>query len=328
MSLMNTQRIICNGMAQLDFDEVWPGLDPAGPSSERQIESLFAPKLAELRALVRTVALEQGRKLVIFSQWRRMLRLAGWAIADVLRDAGMRAVYFTGAESQKQRTRSVVELHDDRDTTVMLLSDAGGVGLNLQRAASCCINLELPWNPAVLEQRIGRIHRLGQRDPIDVYNLVSDEGIETRIAMSVANKKALFTGLFDGNSNELVFDQPGSTMAMLETLVEPAVPTGELEPPDADDESLDELDDHAASDLLERANDTHDAPVEPETGNGNGRARPPASPDAVATLLASLRISTGKRGNVIIEAPAETAGTLALLFRTMAEQLESQQHTG
>ena len=57
---------------------------------------------------------------------------------------------------------------------VLFASDAGGVGLNLQHAANCVINLELPWNPAVLEQRIGRIYRLGQKQPIDVYNLVSE----------------------------------------------------------------------------------------------------------------------------------------------------------
>ena len=79
---------------------------------------------------------------------------------------------------------------------MMFLSDAGGVGLNLQRAASCCIHLELPWNPAVLEQRIGRIYRLGQSLPIDVYNLVSEEGIEGRIAGLIARKRAVFSGLF------------------------------------------------------------------------------------------------------------------------------------
>jgi hypothetical protein len=56
----------------------------------------------------------------------------------------------------------IVDFHDDPALTMLFLSDAGGVGLNLQRAASCCINLELPWNPAVIEQRIGRIYRLGQ----------------------------------------------------------------------------------------------------------------------------------------------------------------------
>jgi hypothetical protein len=72
----------------------------------------------------------------------------------------------------------------------MFLSDAGGVGLNLQKAASACINLELPWNPAVLEQRIGRIHRLGQKRPIDVYNLVSEGSIESRIAGLVGAPQA------------------------------------------------------------------------------------------------------------------------------------------
>lgn len=111
----------------------------------------------------------------------------------------------------------VLEIPDD----YQFLSDAGGVGLNLQRAASCCINLELPWNPAVLEQRIGRIYRLGQKLPIDVYNLVSEDGIESRIAKLLAQKRALFTSLFDGTSDEVVFDEKASFMDGVKRLVEP-----------------------------------------------------------------------------------------------------------
>jgi hypothetical protein len=102
--------------------------------------------------------------------------------------------------------------------------DAGGVELNLQRAASCCINLELPWNPAVLEQRIGRIYRLGQPQPIDVYNLVTEQGIEARIAGLVATKRALFSGLFDGTTDEVQFEGGRSSFLMdVEKLV-PEVP--------------------------------------------------------------------------------------------------------
>jgi hypothetical protein len=139
---------------------------------------------------------------------------------DVLGRTGRRAVFFTGAESQQQRTRSVIDLHDDPDVSVMFLTDAGGVGLNLQRAASACINLELPWNPAVLEQRIGRIYRLGQEQPIDVYNLVTEYGIESRIAMLVASKKALFSGLFDGTSDEIRFDSAAGFLQDVERLVD------------------------------------------------------------------------------------------------------------
>ncbi len=136
----------------------------------------------ELRELINQLVLAQGRRVVVFSQWRRMLRLAHWATRDQLAREGVRSAFFTGGESQKRRTQNIVDFHDDPACRVLFATDAGGVGLNLQRAASACVSIELPWNPAVLEQRIGRIYRLGQRRPIDVYHLVSEPGIESRIA--------------------------------------------------------------------------------------------------------------------------------------------------
>jgi hypothetical protein len=102
---------------------------------------------------------------------------------------------------------------------VLFSTDAGGVGLNLQRAANCCMNLDLPWNPAVLEQRIGRIFRLGQSRPVDIYNLVAASGIEDRIAGLVGDKRALFLGLFDGSSDEVSFDSAGSFMIRMHELI-------------------------------------------------------------------------------------------------------------
>ncbi|MDD9937615.1 MAG: DEAD/DEAH box helicase, partial [Myxococcales bacterium] len=211
MGLLTMQRILCNGMALDGFEQTWPRL--SGTRAEPSVlRGLFSPKLVEIRALLESLVVDQGRQVVVFSQWRRMLQLAHWAVADVLEARGLRAVFFTGQESQKRRTANVIDFHDDDAARLMFATDAGGVGLNLQRAASCCINLELPWNPAVLEQRIGRVYRLGQSQPVEVYNLVSEEGIESRIATLVGNKRALFDGLFDGDSDEVVFDQAGSFM--------------------------------------------------------------------------------------------------------------------
>ncbi len=95
------------------------------------------------------------------------------------------------------------------------------MGLNLQKAANACINLELPWNPAVLEQRIGRIHRLGQKRPIDVYNLVSQQCIEERIAGIVSDKRALFKDCSRAASDEIAFERSSSFMTLLERLIEP-----------------------------------------------------------------------------------------------------------
>src|SRR5262249_5473760 len=157
--------------------------------SEAALRGLFTPKLSELRDLIENLVLTQGRKVVVFSQWKRMLRLAEWATRDLLAGGGLRAKYFTGDESQSRRTQNVVDFHDDPSTRVLFATDAGGVGLNLQRAASACIHLDLPWNPAVLEQRSGRIHRLGQTSPVEIYALVSSTGLESRIESIVADKK-------------------------------------------------------------------------------------------------------------------------------------------
>src|SRR5207244_12167344 len=127
--------------------------------TESTLRGLASPKLVEFRELIGQLALAEGRKVVVFSQWRRMLRLAHWATRDQLAREGVRPAFFTGEESQKRRTQNIVDFHDAPACRVLFATDAGGVGLNLQRAASACINIELPWNPAVLEQRIGRIYR-------------------------------------------------------------------------------------------------------------------------------------------------------------------------
>lgn len=224
MQLLTTQRMICNGMAQLRFDVDWPRCEHAQPSPAL-LDSLFSPKLSVLRGLIEQLVLEQRRKVVVFSQWRKLLSFAEWAVRDVLAEAGMRALFFTGAESLRAREQAIAEFHEDPSASVLFSSDAGAVGLNLQRAASCCINLELPWNPAVLEQRIARVHRLGQTQPIDVYNLVTEDGIEGRIAKLLEQKQALFSTLFDGTSDQVAFGGQASFVESVKHLVDP-LPAG------------------------------------------------------------------------------------------------------
>ena len=318
MSLLTQQRIISNGLGQVRFDEMWPAYAKARPEPAL-LDGLFAPKLMELRRIVESVVVEQKRKVVVFSQWRKMLRLAAWAVGDILGDAGHRAVFFTGAESQAQRTRNIVDFHDDPDATVMFLSDAGGVGLNLQRAASCCVNLELPWNPAVLEQRIGRIYRLGQQQPIDVYNLVSEQGIEARIAALVATKRALFTGLFDGTTDEVQFEGGRSSFLLdVEKLV-PEVPDlrGVQQAQDKGDDGTAERGEAAE---LDAAEPVKTAPPVPSLDSGE--PGPPATTmPGVPALFAALRVERTASGGLRLEAPPEAAASLVALFEGMASLL-------
>jgi SNF2 family DNA or RNA helicase len=85
----------------------------------------------------------------------------------------------------------------------LLSTDAGGVGLNLQHAASTIINMNLPWNPAVLEQRIGRVHRLGQAHGVNVVNFVAEGTIEQRMLALFAFKRSLFARVLDGGDSEV-----------------------------------------------------------------------------------------------------------------------------
>jgi superfamily II DNA or RNA helicase len=318
MTLLTTQRIIANGLAQLRFEEVWPDLARLERPTESTLRGLSSPKLLELRELIGQLALAQERKVVVFSQWRRMLRLAHWATRDDLARARVRAAFFTGEEGQKRRTQNIVDFHDDPACRVLFATDAGGVGLNLQRAASACINVELPWNPAVLEQRIGRIYRLGQRRPIDVYNLVSEPGIESRIADLVASKKALFTGLFDGTSDEVAFERAGSFLSRIERIMAPALEPAPPRGGDAADREDDDPAEREIEALVTAGDESRDAPAPPAPGP----APTPSAAD-VQRLFSGLTVQRTPRGGLAIEAPPETASMLAALFSGMAQLLQA-----
>ena len=93
----------------------------------------------------------------------------------------------------------------DPELRVLFSTDAGGVGLNLQESASIVVNLEVPWNPAVLEQRIGRVHRIGQRESVQVLHFVTRGAIEERVRRVVEDKRALFDGLLVERTDRVTF---------------------------------------------------------------------------------------------------------------------------
>jgi SNF2 family DNA or RNA helicase len=85
---------------------------------------------------------------------------------------------------------------------VFLSTDAGSTGLNLQHA-STLVNMDLPWNPAILEQRIARIHRMGQIRPVWVINFVAKGTIEEGMLAVLAFKRSLSAGILDSGSGEI-----------------------------------------------------------------------------------------------------------------------------
>ena len=148
-------------------------------------------KLRELPALIEEIASE-GHKTLIFSQWERMTRHA----EEVLAPLGIRSVRMYGGLGLRARQRIVEQFITDPKTLLFISTDAGGLGLNLQ-AASYVINLDLPWNPARVEQRIGRAHRIGQQNPVNVINMIALNTIEQRVLEVLYRKQELFEEILD-----------------------------------------------------------------------------------------------------------------------------------
>jgi superfamily II DNA or RNA helicase len=172
-------------------------------------ETNFSPKLEEFREIIRELALEEKRKVVVFSEYERMTYLA----SQVLTKLRIGWVSLHGSVPGRKRGELMTRFREDADCKVFLSTDAGGVGLNLQ-AASAVVNFEPPWNPARLEQRVGRVHRLGQTHPVQVVHLLTEESIEERVWETLKLKKALFAGLFDSAADEVSFEKLGRKTTM------------------------------------------------------------------------------------------------------------------
>ncbi|MHB1125153.1 MAG: DEAD/DEAH box helicase [Ramlibacter sp.] len=162
-------------------------------------ETDHGSKVDELDLLLEDLFTQPEAKAVVFSQWVRTHEL----IIRRLEARGWGHVLFHGGVPGDQRPALVDRFHEDPDCRVFLSTDAGGVGLNLQHAAATVVNMDLPWNPAVLEQRIGRVHRMGQRSKVQVVNFVAQGSIEEGMLSVLAFKKSLFAGVLDGGASEV-----------------------------------------------------------------------------------------------------------------------------
>src|SRR5262249_32371148 len=126
------------------------------------------------------------------SEWTAMLDL----IEPHLRKRKLDFVRLDGSVPQRQREELVYKFQNDAECRLFLTTNAGSSGLNLQ-AANTVINVDLPWNPAVLEQRIARAHRMGQKRPVSVYVLVTEMTIEDNLLGTLSAKRDLAIAALD-----------------------------------------------------------------------------------------------------------------------------------
>ena len=157
-------------------------------------------KADELAALFEDLFADPEAKAVVFSQWTRTQDIVIRRLDA--RDVGY--VSFHGGVPPEKRLALVERFRDDPACRVFLSTDAGSTGLNLQHA-STLVNMDLPWNPAILEQRIARIHRLGQKRPVQIINFVSKGTIEEGMLSVLAFKRSLSAGILDGGTGEISF---------------------------------------------------------------------------------------------------------------------------
>jgi len=130
-------------------------------------------KADEVATLLDELFERPDTKAVVFSQWLRMHEL----LRRRLEQRQWTHVLFHGGVDGSRRPALVDRFREDPRCRAFLSTDAGGVGLNLQHA-NVVVHVDLPWNPAVLEQRIGRVHRLGQTRPVQVVSFVAKGTIE------------------------------------------------------------------------------------------------------------------------------------------------------
>jgi superfamily II DNA or RNA helicase len=147
---------------------------------------------------------DEGRnKLVIFTEHRDTLNYLWERITTLLgRDDAMVTIY--GGMSREERRVAEELFRNDPDVVVLLATDAAGEGINLQRA-HLMVNYDLPWNPNRLEQRFGRIHRIGQTEVCHLWNLVAGETREGYVYRRLLDKLEIERQALDGQ----VFDVLG-----------------------------------------------------------------------------------------------------------------------
>jgi superfamily II DNA/RNA helicase len=126
-------------------------------------------------------------------------------IEPLLQKRRLDFVRLDGSVPQKKRHGLIVRFQKDPHCKFFITTNAGSVGLNLQ-AANTVINVDLPWNPAVLEQRISRVHRMGQKRPVQAFLLVTEETLEEKLLGTLSAKHELALAALDPDSKVKTVD--------------------------------------------------------------------------------------------------------------------------
>ena len=173
-SLRLRARQCCNTLELID-----------GPSDSRN-ESQKVDMVVEIIS----ESVREGRKIVVFSEWTGMLNIIQKKLSTMKDPIGNSRL--DGSMTSPHRRAAVDRFVSDPDCWVFFSSDAGGIGLDgLQGVCHTMLHIELPWNPGKLDQRIGRLNRIGQDSVVDVHYIVTEDSIESRIESLIEEKRSV-----------------------------------------------------------------------------------------------------------------------------------------
>ncbi len=162
--------------------------DPAILSLKQAQKVKESAKMEMLMDMVPEM-LEEGRRILLFSQFTKMLAI----IENALKERGINYSKLTG---QTKNRDDAIEKFKSGEANIFLISlKAGGVGLNLAEADTV-IHYDPWWNPAAENQATDRAHRIGQKNPVFVYKLIIENSLEEKILAMQAKKQALAQGVY------------------------------------------------------------------------------------------------------------------------------------
>jgi SNF2 family DNA or RNA helicase len=167
-------------------------------------ETQDGEKLKEFREVIEEVVIENGHKVLVFSQYATMCDV----LRDVVTKMGLKHMYIWGETPKKERAAMQAKFNDDPNIHMMIGTEAMSTGLNFT-AADYVINYDDAWSPAIMKQREDRCHRIGQRNVVTVINFICRDTIEERIRDVLMVKGAVSSKAMGDETDEQIVARLG-----------------------------------------------------------------------------------------------------------------------
>lgn len=182
--------------AEMDLDEALEALSLGTEAEIKELEHLISvAKQAEyqysdvkietmLNIVDRIIGEDPQQKIIIFTEFVATQKY----LERILKEKGYTITLLNGSMSIDERNIAMREFRDK--TNIFISTDAGGEGINLQ-FSNIIINYDLPWNPMKIEQRCGRVDRIGQQRDVEIYNLIIEDTVEYRVREVLEEKLSI-----------------------------------------------------------------------------------------------------------------------------------------